>query len=170
LITCLDSNPDLPSLLNRSPELKTVMAEWEVVGKGLLMPTNLILKTGLCRKLFFGFDEVWFLSSKRMKARPESACLVGPERIDRHKLKKLTRWMAANSCSVALGDGAGLNFVVRARGLLGRLLAHSIRQREPSIASYEVEQASGGPSGTDRHALDALDDAVTPPSHGNGNG
>ena len=142
LITCLDSNTDLASLVNRSPELKSVVRHWEVVGKGLLLPADLILQAGLCGKLFFGFDEAWFLPSKRIEPIPDAAALVGPGRIDHPKLKKLSRWMSANSCSLALGDGVGLNFIVKARGLLAYLLAHSLCQPEPSIARVEIEQAS----------------------------
>jgi hypothetical protein len=45
----------------------------------------------------------------------------------------LLNWMGDNSCSLALGGGEGLNFVVRAHGLVRFLLGSSIEQAEATL-------------------------------------
>jgi hypothetical protein len=47
--------------------------------------------------------------------------------------------MIANGCSMALGDGEGLNILVRARGLVSHLFGHSINQ---PVATLENERAA----------------------------
>jgi hypothetical protein len=135
LITCLDSNPNPASLRNKSPELKSIANKVKVVGTGLLLPTKLLLEADSSTRIFFGFDEVWFFPSKSIQPKPSSVSLVGPARLDRARLEKLGKWMANNACSLALGGGEGLNFVVRAHGLVRFLLGYSIEQSESALAS-----------------------------------
>lgn len=135
LITCLDSNPNPASLLDKSPELKSIANEMEVLGTGLLLPTKLLLEIDSGRRIFFGFDEVWFFPNKSIEPKPSSVFLVGPARLNRAKLEKLGKWMADNACSMALGGGEGLNFVVRAHGLVKFLLGYSIEQPESAFVS-----------------------------------
>lgn len=132
LITCIDSNRDPHSLLTRSPELRSILKKAQQVGTGVLVPTQLLLEVDSKTQIFFGFDEVWFFPNKQITPKPASSSLVGPGRIDKTKLKKLGPWMSENSCSLGLGDGEGLNFVVRARGLVRYLLGHSIEQERPT--------------------------------------
>lgn len=141
LITCLDSNFDVASLRNRSPELKSIASKASVVGSGLLVPTDLMLEVDSKGKIFFGFDEVWFFPNKKITSKPRSVSIVGPARFDQPRLNKLGKWMSANGCSMGLGGGEGLNFVVRARGLVGYLIGHSIAQPQPSFGSFETADA-----------------------------
>lgn len=134
LITRLDSNPDVASLRARSPELKAVAPRARVVGGGLLVPTRLLVADEVRAALFFGFDEVWFFPGADVAPKPTSGSLVGPARITEARLGRLGQWMSENSCSLGLGDGEGLNFVVKARGLVRYLLGSSIGQAEPSPA------------------------------------
>jgi hypothetical protein len=134
LITCLDSNPSPASLRNKSPELRSIAKRLQVLGSGLLLPTELLLETDARNQIFFGFDEVWFFPSKSIEPKPISASIVGPARLDQGRVDKFGKWISANSCSMALGDGEGLNFVVRAHGLVRFLLGYSIEQPEPSFA------------------------------------
>src|SRR5881275_889379 len=78
LITCLDSNPDPASLRNKSPELKPIAKKLEIVGNGLLLPTELLLETDSSNQVFFGFDEVWFFPTKSIQPKSPSVSLVGP--------------------------------------------------------------------------------------------
>jgi hypothetical protein len=134
LITCLDSNLDPASLREKSPELKSISRETQPLGQGLLLPTELLLQADSRNQLLFGFDELWFFPSKRIEPKPDSAWLVGPARIDQMKLNKLGRWMSRSNCSLALGDGDGLNFIIKAQGLVKYLLGHSIEQPQPGAA------------------------------------
>jgi hypothetical protein len=134
LITCLDSNPNPASLRNKSPELKSIANKLQILGSGLLLPTELLLETDSHKRIFFGFDEVWFFPNKSIQPKPPSVSLIGPARLKQARLNKLGKWMSDNSCSLALGGGEGLNFVVRAHGLVRFLLGYSIEQPEPALA------------------------------------
>jgi hypothetical protein len=135
LITCLDSHPNPASLIDKSPELKPIVGKLQILGTGLLLSTKLLLETDSSMQIFFGFDEVWFFPNKSIRPKPPSLTLVGPARLNQARLAKLGKWMADNSCSLALGGGDGLNFVVRARGLTRFLLGYSIEQPESALAS-----------------------------------
>ena len=128
LITCLDSNLNPKSILKKSPELRSIQGEARPVGRGLLVPTTTLLEANACKQLFFGFDEVWFFPGNGIAPKTTSTCLLGPARIDQTKLDELGEWLSRNSCSLALGDGEGLNFVVKARGIVKHLLGHTLDQ------------------------------------------
>jgi hypothetical protein len=142
LLTCIDSNFDLLSLLDRSPELKSLASQAVPFGKGIVVPTPLLLKIDARSQLFFGFDEIWFFPQKPMQPKPDTASLIGPSRIDQAKLDELGGWMSENSCSLALGDGEGLNFIVKARGLAKYLLAHSLEQPQPTVTPFETADSA----------------------------
>jgi len=135
LITCLDSNPNPASAQKKSPELKPIASQLQQLGNGLLVPTELLLQSESQNRIFFGFDEVWFFPTKNIQPKPPSVSIVGPARLSQVRFNKIGRWMSANSCSLALGGGEGLNFVVRARGLPRFLLGYSLEQSEPALAS-----------------------------------
>ena len=131
LITCLDSNLNPATLLHKSPELKPLAPMAQLLGRGLLVPTKALLEVNSRNQLFFGFDELWFFPSEPIEPKPASAWLVGPSRVEQTKLDKLGKWISSNACSLGLGDGDGLNFVVKARGLVRHLLVHSMGQPPP---------------------------------------
>src|SRR5271165_4831480 len=118
LITCLDSDLNPKSLLKRSGEFAIAMKDAKPLGNALLLPVRQLHAVTFRDRVFFGFDEVWFFPSDRIEAKPDSAWLVGPGRIGQKTLDELGSWMVANSCSLGLGDGVGLNFLVKARGLM----------------------------------------------------
>jgi len=106
LITCLDSDPNPASLLNKSPELKPLVKSAEVLGNGILLPTKLLLESN---RIFFGFDEVWFFLTKKPKLTPKRS-IVGPGEI--RYIGEVEKWMMKNNCILGLGDGTGMNFIV----------------------------------------------------------
>lgn len=133
LVTCLDSHRNPAALLRKSPELRAVARSARAVGTGILLPTDVLLTTSAKGDIFYGFDEVWFFPHADVVPKPDTAWLVGPHRVGNPKLRRLGRWMAANDCTLGLGDGEGLNFVVKAGGLLRHLLGHSLLQPEHAI-------------------------------------
>lgn len=135
LITCIDSNRDPSSMLHKSPELKGIAGRCQVLGTSLLLPTEWMLHADSQRQIFFGFDEIWFFPNKDIEPKPASATMVGPPRIDRSRFTKLVKWMSRNSCSMALGSGEGLNFIVKAHGVVRYLLGHSMDQPQHSLAA-----------------------------------
>ncbi len=139
LITSLDSNLAPSSLLDKSPELKPIAHDAKRLDAGILLPTALMLEADASKQIFFGFDEVWFFPTDKIEPKPESSWLVGPRRIDQRKLDKLGSWMTDNGCSLALGDGDGLNVIVKARGLIKYLIAYSMSQPQPIIGGEVVE-------------------------------
>jgi hypothetical protein len=145
LVTCLDSNSDVASILKESTDFKSLMADAPSLGRGLLLPTKKLLEAEASDRVFFGFDEVWFFPSEIIEPKPESVGLVGPARIDQRTMNKLGVWMDANSCSLAFGDGEGLNLIVKASGLVRYLLGHSNDQPVPMLRDvYVFEEESTG--------------------------
>jgi hypothetical protein len=137
LITSLDSDLSPRDLLSKSPELKPLQKNAKPIGSGVLVPTSLIL--GAAKEIFYGFDEVWFFPKDRITPRPQIAWLVGPNRISQPKLDELGEWIVDNDCTLGLGDGDGLNFLVKAHGLVKYLLAYSIHQPEPKTGGEEED-------------------------------
>jgi hypothetical protein len=133
LITCLDSDLNPRSLLKKSPALKAALNDAKPLKNGLLLPSKLFREASFCDQVFFGFDEIWFFPGDEIEPKPESAWIVGPKRIDQAKLKELGDWMVKNGCSLALGDGDGMNVIVKAHGLVKYLIAHSMSQPEPTL-------------------------------------
>jgi hypothetical protein len=142
LITCLHSNPDPASLRKKSRHVPPIAPSARVLGTGLLLPTGLLLEAEARGRIFFGFDEVWFFPSNDIEPKPDVASLVGPARLDQGKLDALEKWMGRCSCSLALGDGEGLNFIVKARGLVRSLLGHSVHQAQPSVPPLETADSA----------------------------
>lgn len=137
LITSLDSNREPSALLKKSPQLKSIAHKVKPLAGGFLLPTMLMLEAHSSNQIFFGFDELWFFPSDRVDPKPAALSLVGPKRIDQKKLETLGHWMAENGCSLALGDGNGLNIIVKARGLIKNLMACSMSQPEPTLQLNE---------------------------------
>ncbi len=128
LITCLDSNLKPSSLLHKSKDLRTITSKLRELGGGLLVPTKTLIEASSLHPIFFGFDEVCFFPTKNIEPKPDLASLVGPAKIEQESLDQLGDWMSRNDCSLALGDGVGLNYIVKARGLVKYLLGYSIAQ------------------------------------------
>lgn len=130
LITCLDSDRNLSRLLKSSPQLKNLASDAEELGTGLLLPTKKLCEaeSAASTRVLFGFDEVWFFPQQPQHPGPVDAGLVGPNRIHQTKMNALGKWMEANSCTLALGDGAGLNFILQSSGVVKYLVGNSIQQ------------------------------------------
>lgn len=141
LITCLDSNFDPASLRGRSPELRSIANKSLTIGAGLLVSTERLLEADARSQIFFGFDELWFFPNQDVEPKPIAPTIVGPGRIDRARFTKLAKWMSRNACSLALGGGEGMNFIVKAHGLVRSLLGHSIEQPVSSLAALEIAAA-----------------------------
>ena len=130
LITCLDSGRDPAVVFKQSAPLQALLSGAQSLGNGLLIPSRLLTEPQVRDMLFFGFDEVWFFPSDTVRALPRDASIVGPYRIDQSSLDLIGPWMSENECSLGLGDGAGLNLVVKAHGLAKQVVANSLYQRE----------------------------------------
>lgn len=138
LLTCLDCNLDPMSVWKRNLDLQRALPGARALQRALLVPSKPILKSSVRKHSFVGFDEIWFFPTDEIEPKPESAWIVGPNRIDQGTLDRLGRWMTKNNCSLGLGDGAGLNILVEADGLLKHILAHSISQPEPAFQMDEL--------------------------------
>ncbi len=128
LLTCLDSNLRPASLLKKSTELKAMAKHFRVVGDGILVPTEVLVAADLKLPVLHGFDEVWFFPNDEIEPKPAGSWLVGPRRVAGSTLRKLGPWMVEHGCSLALGDGEGLNVVVKEGEMAKHLIAHSLTQ------------------------------------------
>ncbi len=141
LVTCLDSSFDLPSLVRKSPALQALGEKGEVVGKGLLVSTRHLLAADREKRIFFGFDEVWFFDRREVSPKPKGLVITGPMKITGDTLGRLAEWMQANGCSLGLGDGTGMNFCARLRGL-ARYLVEAVTESAAEGARDERATAS----------------------------
>jgi hypothetical protein len=116
LITTLDSCSDVARLLKTSEALTPLRDKASVVGAGLLLSTRHLLRAEQERRIFYGFDEVWFMPRQIIRPKPPDLTLVGPGRPSEATIASRADWLKASGCSLALGDGTGLNFVVKASG------------------------------------------------------
>jgi len=132
LISVLDSNPQPGALRAKSPELRRVAKQGRTLGGGLLIPTQTLLDAHRESPILFGFDELWLFPSETIDAKPAESNLLGPARITSKRLKAAGPWMLENRCSLGLGGGEGVNFVVPARGLAGLLLGHTLTAPLPA--------------------------------------
>ena len=117
LITCLDSNFDVSPLLERSEPLKPLRGKCQRVGQGILLTTRQLLTAARHNRIFFGFDEVWFFPTPAITPKPEDLVITGLSTIDPGEIEGYREWMLMNDCSLGLGDGAGMNFCMKVRGV-----------------------------------------------------
>ncbi len=117
LITCLDSDFDVPSLLHTSRHLESLKGRAQEVGQGILVTTRQLLTAHRHSRIFFGFDEVWFFPTSEVTPKPDNLVLAGPSLIDPADIEEHSEWMRVNECSLGLGDGTGMNFCFRVRGV-----------------------------------------------------
>jgi hypothetical protein len=146
LISRLDSESDIVSLRRSCKELGFLADNGRFVGKGLLVPTRRLREVNSEHQVFLGFDEVFFFPTDQIQPKPESASLVGPNRVTQRRMNVLGNWLVTSSCSLALGDGVGLNFIVKARGLVRHMLSFSLEQPEPTLR-HSFEQEPWDPQG-----------------------
>lgn len=138
LITCLDSNPAPALLLKNNADLRAAMNGVIKLQKGVLVPAKSLHKANLRAQLFAGFDEIWFFSTDAVEPKPAAASIVGPNRIDRETFEELGKWMVDNDCLLGLGDGGGLNIIVKAQGFAKSIIGHSLMQPEPAFQMSEL--------------------------------
>jgi hypothetical protein len=122
LVTCLDSSFQVASLADANRPLQALKNQGRVVGQGVLLTTRRLLALERHERLFFGFDEVWFFSHAEIGPKPKNVVITGPNRILSPLMASLKEWMDVNGCSLGLGDGAGMNFCARLRGVARRLV------------------------------------------------
>ena len=56
----------------KARKLKSLVKESQIVRRGLLLPTQILLETDSRNQVFFGFDEVWFFPNKSVGQKPDS--------------------------------------------------------------------------------------------------
>src|SRR5689334_20835149 len=117
LLTSLDSSFDLPALLDSSKHLESLRGRFEKRGRGLVISTHHLVEADRQSRLFFGFDEVWFFPTKRFPAKPDDLVIVGPHPLNERTLERWQDWLSASGCSLALGDGTGMSFILKAQGI-----------------------------------------------------
>ncbi|MBX9680445.1 MAG: hypothetical protein K2X38_16930 [Gemmataceae bacterium] len=128
VISTLDSQPNPASLLKKSPELRKLAKQITVLGDSLLLRAESLFEANRQSPLFFGFDEVWLFPDEPLEDKPEGSSIVGPGRLSSKRLRPLGSWLEANRCSLGLGGGEGVNFVVPAHGLARDLLGCTLKQ------------------------------------------
>ena len=121
LITCLDSSTNVRAIADREGYLKNLKGK--IVGNGLLVKAEQLIKLERKHRLFFGFDEIWFFPSPNIDEKPGGWIITGPDPINSNELDKYGGWMRSNHCVLGLGDGVGMNFCLPGRGAAKLLFA-----------------------------------------------
>ena len=61
IISCLDSCPDVCSLVAQSQPLRLSEKDYKPLGRTIAVKTKNLLNLEHQKRIFFGFDEVWFV-------------------------------------------------------------------------------------------------------------
>ena len=119
LITCLDSNPDVSSVFRLFEDKKSLplLVPNLPVGRGVLVPTRRLIAANQSRRIFFGFDEIWFFPGKKITPKPDDLTITRPGPIDPLEIEHHAAWMNSNGCSLGLGDGEGMNYCLKVQGV-----------------------------------------------------
>jgi hypothetical protein len=141
LVTCLDSSDEVASMLQTSEALKPLKQQAVTKGTAVLVPTSKLLKAEQSQRIFHGFDEVWFFPSRDVAPKPGPICITGPANLTAEPPQEIVTWMESNRCSLGLGDGTGLNFVAKLRGIAKHL-----------VNEYSVSVEGNGSAGGNTHA------------------
>ncbi len=134
LITCLDSNTDVSAIIHKSIHLKSLAEVGDIVDKSLRITTAQLLEANQKERIFHGFDEVWFSHTRSFTLKPRSAWLTGPNETHHHLPDELIQWMTDNQCMLGIGDGTGLNYVVKISGVAERCILGEHNRRMEAIA------------------------------------
>lgn len=111
LVTCLDSARDL-STAYIGLEVVRRFPRCEFLGRGLLVPGPLFQEADRALGLFNSFDEVWCYASRPEMEKPgDASVLPDPSLDDDAPTAATVEWMHASRCTLALGDGFGLNYL-----------------------------------------------------------
>jgi hypothetical protein len=138
LITCLDSDPDVESLVRTSKHLDYIRTKARPVGKGLMLPTRKLLDAERQGRIFFGFDEVWFSAKPITLPKPSGLVITGPDRPSAELIGKNKHWLDSTGCTLGLGDGTGMNCCLRVRvpSLVKRFITAVNESRETSDNTF----------------------------------
>jgi len=65
------------------------------------------------QNLFTGFDELWVPAQMPVIDPPDDANLVAPRDLDVEVPPAVLAWLTLSGCRLGVGDGEGMNYVVR---------------------------------------------------------
>ena len=65
------------------------------------------------QRLLTGFDELWVPAQMPVSAPPDDASLVAPRDLDQESPPAVLAWLTLSGCRLGVGDGDGMNYVVR---------------------------------------------------------
>jgi len=117
LVTSLDSTIELAAFVAHNPSHILFQRDYRLIGDGLLLKTRSLLAADREHRLFFGFDEIWFFPSNEIEPKPDNLIIVGPEKVEPSELESHLEWLEKSKCSLGLGDGTGMNFCLKVRGV-----------------------------------------------------
>jgi hypothetical protein len=122
LITCLDSSFQVARTVQANDELNGLANVSKKVGDGILVATRKLISFERRKRIFFGFDEVWFFSRSDVRPKPKGLVITGPAKITCEMILSHSQWMRNSGASLGLGDGTGMNFCAKLRGVAKYLI------------------------------------------------
>jgi hypothetical protein len=123
LVTSVDSSWDMPEFLT-AKRIVLRYPQCSFLGKGLMIPGQLIVTAEREFNLFCGFDEVWCFDAPPSKSKPDDLSIVAPRDFGKENPPPLLiPWMQESGCRLAMGDGDGLNYATPDKSLADLLQA-----------------------------------------------
>lgn len=111
MLTSVDSSTDLGEL----PTTARVIERYtscRLIGRGILVPADVLRDLAGEFNLFNGFDEIWMFEHEPTLAKPDEVNLVAPLDLRVEDLPtSVDEWVRTSHCGLGLGDGIGTNFV-----------------------------------------------------------
>lgn len=121
LITSIDSISDLSAIRGN---IARIEARCALLGSGLVVPGESMVRLASDQNLFTGFDELWAFAQRPSVPKPNDLSIAAPYNFETDLdsvSPRLVPWMAEAECELGLGDGIGLNYVTQLEGLVSVL-------------------------------------------------
>jgi hypothetical protein len=139
IIACLDSCSEVSSMVKKSKHFQSVINNYSSIGNSLLVKTKDLVNIESENRIFFGFDEIWFIPQKSFVLRNSengtniidhnlvqlqnqqidlmdsstALTLVSPHKLESTSIQKLVDLMRLFNLSCILGDGVGMNYLLK---------------------------------------------------------
>lgn len=139
IISCLDSCSEVSLMVKKSKHLQSAIMNYFSIGNSLLVKTKDLVNSEHENQIFFGFDEIRFISQKsfldkiifkssengmdinhdlsqlqNLHTNAETPLtLVSPNQMESTSIQKLINLMQHYDLSCILGDGVGMNYLLK---------------------------------------------------------
>lgn len=113
LVTSIDSSKEMTDMITAKRMVERCDG-CSFLDTALILPGANLARIAREYNLFNGFDEVWCFEEVPPSTKPADLWIVAPLNLNQEDAPRaLGQWMRASGCTLALGDGIGLNYVTQ---------------------------------------------------------